>query len=188
MENEIVEMKATIDNYAMAVQNETQFREMCQPASLDEQIKHSERRAAYLRLLQFLNSRPQSNGETTAYKGQTEHLLAVIGQLQMKIQNMKEEHSGGLCVAADRIPRTTREEAYATLTEAAAEKRRKYKNLGAFFHPLIISAGGLMEKDTAKDYKALQGLLGDSSAKWLDSYIALILTQARGIAATSIIA
>jgi hypothetical protein len=80
MENEIIEMKATIDNYAMAIQNETQFREMCQLALLDEQIKHSECRAAYLRVLQFLNSQPQSNdGEKAAYKSQTEHLLAVIG-------------------------------------------------------------------------------------------------------------
>ncbi|KAG4439477.1 hypothetical protein IFR05_005056, partial [Cadophora sp. M221] len=83
---------------------------------------------------------------------------------------------------------SARKEAFTTLTEAALEKRRKYSNLGVFFHPLIISAEGLIEKNTAKDYKALQGLLGDSSAKWLDSYIALILTQARGIAATSIIA
>jgi hypothetical protein len=107
MENEIIEMKATIDNYAMAIQNETQFREMCQLALLDEQIKHSECRAAYLRLLQFLNSQPQSNdGETAAYKSQTEHLLAVIGQLQMKIQNMREQHSGALYVAADHIAHT----------------------------------------------------------------------------------
>jgi hypothetical protein len=107
MENEIIKMKATVDNYALAIQNETQFRELCQLALLDEQIKHSECRAAYLRLLQFLNSGPQSSdGETTAYKSQAEHLLTVIGQLQMKIQNMKKEHSGGLCVAADHIART----------------------------------------------------------------------------------
>ena len=43
-----------------------------------------------------------------------------------------------------------------------------------------------MEKDTAKAYKALQVLLGFARAKWLDSYIAITLTQARGIAATSI--
>ncbi|KAH9203982.1 hypothetical protein DL95DRAFT_471900 [Leptodontidium sp. 2 PMI_412] len=101
-------------------------------------------------------------------------------------QQKKEEKE--IVKVQKRVEKTPREEAYATLTEAAAEKRRKYKDLGAFFHLLILSAGGLMEKDTAKDYKALQGLLGDSSAKWLDSYIALILTQARGIAATSIIA
>jgi branched-subunit amino acid aminotransferase/4-amino-4-deoxychorismate lyase len=107
MENEIIEMKAAIDNYAIAIQNETQFRELCQLALLDEQVKRSECRAAYLRLLQFLNSRPQSSdGETTAYKSETEHLLTVIGQLQMKIQDMREQHSGALCVAADHIART----------------------------------------------------------------------------------
>lgn len=82
---------------------------------------------------------------------------------------------------------SSREEAYATLAEAANEKERKYKDLGAFFHPLIFSAGGLMHEGTAKDYKALQNLLKPSSAKWLDNQIALTLTQARGVAATSII-
>ncbi|KFH42162.1 hypothetical protein ACRE_071140 [Hapsidospora chrysogenum ATCC 11550] len=42
-----------------------------------------------------------------------------------------------------------------TLIEAAQAKRLKYKSLSAFFHPLVISAGGLMEKDTAKSYKAI---------------------------------
>jgi Holliday junction resolvasome RuvABC endonuclease subunit len=107
MEDEIIEMKTTIDNYATLIQSESQFREMCQLALLDEQIKHSECRAAYLRLLQFLNSRPQSGvGETVAQKSQIEHLLMVIGQLQMKMQNMREQHSGALCVAADHIART----------------------------------------------------------------------------------
>ncbi|KAH6668546.1 hypothetical protein B0J14DRAFT_567045 [Halenospora varia] len=87
MEDDIIQMKATIDNYATAIQNETQF--------------------PYLRLLQFLNSRFQSSdGEIAAYKSQTEHLLTVIGQLQMKIQNMREQHSGALCVAADHVART----------------------------------------------------------------------------------
>jgi hypothetical protein len=109
MEDQITEMKATIDNYAMALQNETQIREMCQLALLDEQVRHSECRAAYLRLLQYLNSRPQrSDEEATAYRSQTEHLLIVVGQLQMKIQTMREQHSGALYVAADRIARTER--------------------------------------------------------------------------------
>jgi hypothetical protein len=82
---------------------------------------------------------------------------------------------------------SSRTDAYATLTEAANEKRRKYKDLGVFFHPIIISAGGLMEEETAKDYKALQKLLKPICAKWLDNSIALTLTQARGVAATSII-
>lgn len=107
MENEIIEMKTTIDNYATLIQSESQFREMYQLALLDEQIKHSECRAAYLRLLQYLNSRPQSGvGETVGQESQIEHLLMVIGQLQMKMQNMREQHSGALCVAADHIART----------------------------------------------------------------------------------
>ena len=80
-----------------------------------------------------------------------------------------------------------KEDAYSTLTEAANEKRRKYKDFGTVFHPIIFSAGGLIEKDTAKAYRALQGLLGESRAKWLNSYIRVTLTQARGIAATSIV-
>ena len=90
-------MKTTIANYATAYRNESQFREMCQLALLDEQIKHSECRAAYLRLLQFLNSRPQPGvGETAAHKSQIQHLLMVIGELQSKIQNMREQHPGDL--------------------------------------------------------------------------------------------
>jgi hypothetical protein len=81
---------------------------------------------------------------------------------------------------------SAREDAYSTLTEAADEKRRKYSALGAFFHPLIFSAGGLMEKDTSKAYKGLQKLLGPIKAQWLDSLIALTLTQARAQAAASI--
>ena len=50
---------------------------------------------------------------------------------------------------------SARENPYSTLTEAADAKRRKYKALGAFFHPLIFSSGGLMEKDIAKAYKGL---------------------------------
>jgi len=81
---------------------------------------------------------------------------------------------------------SSKQEAYDTLTEAAKEKRRKYKALGAFFEPIIISAGGLMEKDTAKAYKRLQKILGPSRAQWLDNQIALTLTQARAISASSI--
>jgi hypothetical protein len=44
---------------------------------------------------------------------------------------------------------SAREDLYATLVEAVAEKKRKYSALGPFFQPLIFSAGGLMDKDTA---------------------------------------
>ena len=83
---------------------------------------------------------------------------------------------------------SAKEDAYDTLTEAAKEKQRKYKDLGEIFHPLIISLGSLMERGTARVYNALQKLIGPSRAKWLDNSIALTLTQAKGIAATSIIA
>ncbi|KAL2073950.1 hypothetical protein VTL71DRAFT_11276 [Oculimacula yallundae] len=82
---------------------------------------------------------------------------------------------------------SAREEAFDTLSEAAASKRQKYKDLGLNFHPLIFSAGGLREASTAKAYKALQELIGPSRAHWLDSFIALTLIQARGVAATSIL-
>jgi hypothetical protein len=81
---------------------------------------------------------------------------------------------------------SARQDAFETLTEAANEKRRKYTALGAFFEPMIFSAGGLMEKDTAKAYKKLQKLLGPTRAQWLDTQIALTLTQARAISASSI--
>ena len=47
---------------------------------------------------------------------------------------------------------SARQDAFETLTEAANEKRRKYSTLGAFFELMIFSAGGLIEKDTAKAY------------------------------------
>ncbi|KAJ0133569.1 Regulatory protein LEU3 [Fusarium oxysporum f. sp. albedinis] len=56
------------------------------------------------------------------------------------------------------------EDPYETLREAAEEKRRKYRCLGAFFQPIIISAGGLMDLETAKTYKKLQELIGPLAA------------------------
>lgn len=79
-----------------------------------------------------------------------------------------------------------RDSAYETLAEAAAEKKRKYRALGPYFIPLIFSAGGLMEKETAKAYKALQKLLGPAAAKWLDSSLGVILAKARATSAVSI--
>jgi hypothetical protein len=81
---------------------------------------------------------------------------------------------------------SARADAYSTLSEAAIAKRQKYKCLGAHFQPLIFSAGGLMEKDTAVAYQGLQKLLGPARSKWLSNSIALVLTQARATAAVSI--
>ena len=72
-----------------------------------------------------------------------------------------------------------------TLAEAAAEKRRKYSELGAYFQPLIISAGGLMEATTAKAWKQLQTAAGPA-ANWLDSWTSVILAKTRAISAASI--
>jgi hypothetical protein len=81
---------------------------------------------------------------------------------------------------------STREQAAATLTEAADKKRRKYSCIGAFFHPLIFSAGGLIEKSTVQAYKSLQKLLGPVGSKWLDNQIAITLVQTRATLAVSI--
>ena len=83
---------------------------------------------------------------------------------------------------------SAREDVFATLSEAAAEKRRKYRDLGPFFKPLIFSAGGLMEKETAQAYKALQKLLNPAAVRWLDSSLALTLTKTRAFSAVSIAA
>ncbi len=79
-----------------------------------------------------------------------------------------------------------RDEALATLEEAALEKRRKYSALGPLFQPLIFSAGGLMEKSTAQAYKGLQALIGPTAAHFLSTSIALTLTRARVTSAGSI--
>ena len=79
-----------------------------------------------------------------------------------------------------------REEALATLEEAAQEKRRKYSSLGPLFQPLIFSAGGLMEKSTAQAYKGLQALIGPIAAHFLSTSIALTLIKARVNSAASI--
>jgi hypothetical protein len=55
---------------------------------------------------------------------------------------------------------SAREDPYSTLKETAEKKKRKYRCLGAFFHPLIISAGGLIDLETAKTYQKLQDLIG----------------------------
>ena len=81
---------------------------------------------------------------------------------------------------------SAREGAYATLTEAAEEKKRKYRALGRCFFPLIFSAGGLMQEDLGKAYKGLQKLLTTPNAAWLDSCIGVALTKARAISAVSI--
>ena len=81
---------------------------------------------------------------------------------------------------------SAREDPYSTLTEAAEEKRRKYRSLGAFFQPIIISAGGLMDLETAKTYKKLQQLVGPLAAAQLDATIGLTLTRTRAISAASI--
>ena len=73
-----------------------------------------------------------------------------------------------------------------TLTEAANAKRLKYQAIRNNFEPLIFSAGGVMEKDTAQAYKAIQKLLGPIRARWLDNWVALELTKARAASATSI--
>ncbi|KAI7908474.1 reverse transcriptase [Pyricularia oryzae] len=75
---------------------------------------------------------------------------------------------------------------FVTLTEAANEKRRKYPFLDPFFHPIIISAGGLMEKSTAQAYKQLQKLIGPVASHWLDTSISLALLRSRTTAAISI--
>jgi hypothetical protein len=81
---------------------------------------------------------------------------------------------------------SAREDPYSTLEEAYKEKLRKYNALGLFFRPLIFSTGGLMAKESAQSYKSLQRLIGPQNAKWLDTTIALILTQARATVACSI--
>jgi hypothetical protein len=81
---------------------------------------------------------------------------------------------------------SAKEDPFLTLREAAEEKRRKYSALGAFFQPLIFSAGGLMEQETAKAYKKLQDLIGPIGSSWLDSSIGLALTKTRAISAASI--
>ena len=79
-----------------------------------------------------------------------------------------------------------KEDPYKTFREATEEKRRKYRSLGAFFQPIIISAGGLMELETAKTYKKLQDLIGPIASAQLDSSIGLTLTKTRAISAASI--
>ena len=72
------------------------------------------------------------------------------------------------------------------MREAAEEKRRKYRSLGAFFQPLIFSAGGLMDLETAKTYQKLQDLIGPFAANQLDSSISLALMRTRATSAASI--
>lgn len=88
-------------------------------------------------------------------------------------------------IAAINAP-SAKEEAYATLAEAAGDKRAKYRALGPHFEPLIFSPGGLMEKETAQAFKRLQGLIGPSASAYLSTTISLALLQTRARSAESI--
>ncbi|KAK5989589.1 Reverse transcriptase [Cladobotryum mycophilum] len=81
---------------------------------------------------------------------------------------------------------SARPEAYSTLAEAAKEKQRKYEYLGPFFRPIIISSGGLFEKEASKHYKELQKAAGPTAATWMDNQIGLILAKTRAQSALSI--
>jgi hypothetical protein len=81
---------------------------------------------------------------------------------------------------------STREDPYSIPKEAADEKRRKYRSLGASFQPLIISAGGLMDLETAQTYKKLQDLVSPIAASQLDASIGLALMKTRATSAASI--
>lgn len=52
--------------------------------------------------------------------------------------------------------------------------------------PLIFSAGGMMKRTCAKEYRQNQKLVGPSAARYMDKSIALALTQYRANAAASI--
>lgn len=51
---------------------------------------------------------------------------------------------------------SSKEEALETLAKAADNKRRKYAALGPFFHPIVISAGGLMNSQLHRPIRAFK--------------------------------
>lgn len=73
-----------------------------------------------------------------------------------------------------------------TLTKAADKKRAKYEVIGPNFHPMILSAGGLMEKTTAQDFKKLQRLVGRVAGRWMGTMISVGLLKARARAMVSV--
>lgn len=75
---------------------------------------------------------------------------------------------------------------YKTLATIAKEKRRKYQALGPYFHPIVISAGGLMDRETAQTYKGIQQLVGPTTASWLDNALTLALLRFRAYSSSSI--
>ena len=81
---------------------------------------------------------------------------------------------------------SARADPWATLQEAYDAKLRKYRILGGYIKPLILSTGGLMAKESAKSYKQLQEIVGPSVAYQLDVAVGLTLTKQRAYAASSI--
>ena len=79
-----------------------------------------------------------------------------------------------------------KEDPHETLRVAAEAKKLKYRSLGAFFHPLVFSSGGLLEKESAQAYKNLQKTVGPTAASWLDSSISLALLRTQASSAASI--
>ena len=73
---------------------------------------------------------------------------------------------------------TNKKDPLEALRSIAQEKTNKYKQLGTEFKPLVISVGGLMEKETAGGYKKLQNQLRGSS-RYLDGLISVSLASSR---------
>jgi hypothetical protein len=81
---------------------------------------------------------------------------------------------------------SARKEALETLAAAAKKKRLKYRALGKFFEPIVISPGGLFEKQSAQTFKRLQAKLPDSTRQQLQAWLAITLARARATSAGSI--
>ncbi|EXK24885.1 hypothetical protein FOMG_18418 [Fusarium oxysporum f. sp. melonis 26406] len=131
-------------------------------------------------LYKALGSRPYLNVEIEPLVQQDSSLRA---DLAVTIGNSRNFYDIQIvAISKD----SAKEDPYSTLKEAANEKRRKYQSLGAFFHPLTFSAGGLMDQETSQTYKKLQELLGPFAASQLDLTIGLALTKTKAISAASI--
>jgi len=82
--------------------------------------------------------------------------------------------------------RTGDPDPHVTLTRNAKQKLEKHKHLGARFHPLVFSAGGLMEKSTAQEFKKLQKLMGTNSARWATTLLSVELLRYRSLSFYSV--
>ena len=77
------------------------------------------------------------------------------------------------------MAKTASYDPFSTLSVEELNKKRKHAILGADFRPFVVSQGGLLGKETAASYKAIQKQLTYTASSFLDQYLSGLLGRIR---------